>query len=396
VLPDRDPASILGQLINKGWQQMSLRMAGILLLAGLILSGCASVPLQPFTDESTPLMLVPAIQREDQDKRGRFREIFCEILEARKSGIDNYRPCDEALAQVGPWPAGSGKHVNLGPAKRRLKVVFVPGIGWGCFSTWLSPEDAVSGHLKTFGYDMVTVDVNGLSGSEYNAGKIRDAVMGMPTIESQAGLVLVGYSKGASDVLMALVNHPEILDRVVAVVSLAGAVGGSPLANDASEDLLNLLQRLPVVTCERAAGSALLDLRPDTRMAWLADHHLPASIPYYSLVSFPDPSNISSALLDSYRKLSQVDARNDGQLIFYDQFIPDSTLLGYLNADHWAVAPITRNLGVAGEILANRTNFPRDALFEALLRFIEEDLDSRKSERPGRVDEASLHSKQAD
>ena len=33
-----------------------------------------------------------------------------------------------------------------------------------------------------------------------------------------------------------------------------------------------------------------------------------------------------------------IDGRNDSQVIFYDQLIPGSTLLGYLNADHWAVA----------------------------------------------------------
>ena len=46
-----------------------------------------------------------------------------------------------------------------------------------------------------------------------------------------------------------------------------------------------------------------------------------------------------------------IDGRNDSQVIFYDQLIPGSTLLGYLNADHWAVAvPIARahdTVGVA-------------------------------------------------
>lgn len=53
---------------------------------------------------------------------------------------------------------------------------------------------------------------------------------------------------------------------------------------------------------------------------------------------------ISSFLKSGYDDLSQVDSRKDGQLIFYDQLIPGSVLLRYLNADQWAVAvPINRN-----------------------------------------------------
>lgn len=356
---------------------MSMRISAIILLVGLTLTGCASKPLQPFSRDSTPLMLVPAVQHEGQDQRGRFREIFCEILEVRKGDIKHYRPCDEALAQVGPWPAGTGKQVDLGPAKRRLKVIFVPGVGWGCFTTWLSPEEAIPKHLKLFDYEMVTVDVNGLSGSAYNAGLIRDTIMGMPLLDSGPELVLMGYSKGAVDTLTALSNYPEIIDRVAAVVTVAGAVGGSPLANDTDEEQLSLLQHLPGVTCKQEAGSALQDLRPVTRMAWLANNPLPDGIPFYSVITYPDPANISSAMRSSYRKLSRVDARNDGQLIFYDQFVPGSTLLAYLNADHWAVAPISRNLGVA-DLLLDKTDYPRSVLLEALLRYLEEDLDARE------------------
>jgi len=70
---------------------------------------------------------------------------------------------------------------------------------------------------------------------------------------------------------------------------------------------------------------------------------------------------------------------NDGQVIFYDQFLPNSALLAYLNADHWAAAvPIARTHDVAGKLLVDRNAYPREALYEALLRLIEEDL-----EKPG-------------
>ena len=41
--------------------------------------------------------------------------------------------------------------------------------------------------------------------------------------------MLIGYSKGTPDILEAVVNHPEAMHRVAAVVSFAGVVGGTPI-----------------------------------------------------------------------------------------------------------------------------------------------------------------------
>jgi hypothetical protein len=96
---------------------------------------------------------------------------------------------------------------------------------------------------------------------------------------------------------------------------------------------------------------------------------------YYSLVTFPKPERISSILSSSYDKLARIDARNDSQMIFYDQVIPGSTLVGYINADHWALAvPIARAHSTIGSMFVTQNAYPREALVEALLRFVEEDL----------------------
>jgi hypothetical protein len=116
-------------------------------------------------------------------------------------------------------------------------------------------------------------------------------------------------------------------------------------------------------------------LRPATRRAWLASNPLPRELRYYSLVTFPRPDNISSILTGSYDKLARIDSRNDSQVIFYDQVIPGSTLVGYINADHWALAvPIARTHSTIGSMFVTRNAYPREALVEALLRFVEEDL----------------------
>lgn len=350
-------------------------LPALLTMASIIVSACASKPLLPFTEDSTSLILVPASFTGVMDKRGRFREIFCAILEERGSALPDYLPCSDALMRVGAEPGGTGSRVELGQARRQLVAVLVPGVGWDCIAEWLDLKKTAQSYVRQFGYDLVTLKVDAFSSSANNARQIRDAIMDMKQESAAANLVLIGYSKGAPDILEAVVTYPEIQKRIAAVVSAGGAVGGSPLANDATQSQLELMRHWPKAQCSTGDSGALESLRPATRQAWLAKNPLPADLPYYSLVTFPKPERISSILLSSYEKLSQIDARNDGQLLFYDQVIPGSTLLGYVNADHWALTvPIARSHSVLGSTFVDQNHYPREALLEALLRFIEEDL----------------------
>ncbi|MEM5330422.1 hypothetical protein VSR34_28005 [Paraburkholderia sp. JHI2823] len=341
-----------------------------------LLGACATKPLIPYSTDTPPLALMPAAQAGIQDKRGRFREVYCAVLKARGTGLPDYRPCEDALTRVGTEPAGTGKPVELGLSRRHLIAAVVPGIGYDCFKPWLNPPNTVVTHLRQFGFDATLLDVDALSSSANNARQIRDALMAMPAPEGPPRIVLVGYSKGAPDLLEALVAYPEIRSRVAAVVSAAGAIGGSPLANDAEQYQANLLKYVPGATCTSGDGGGVQSLRPATRKAWLAQHPLPGGFHYYSVVTFPQPDRISSILESSYEKLSRVDARNDSQVIFYDQIVPGSSLLAYVNADHWALAvPIARTHPTLGALFVTQNAYPREALVEAILRFVEEDLD---------------------
>jgi len=181
------------------------------------------------------------------------------------------------------------------------------------------------------------------------------------------------------DILEAVAAYPELQQRVSAVVSFAGAVGGSPVANTVKQSTLNLLQHLPGAECDPGDEGGLESLKPEMRKRWYANHRLPESIRYYSVITYPDADHLSSFLKSGYDDLSQVDSRNDGQLIFYDQLIPGSVLLGYVNADHWAIAvPINRNNPFIASTFVDKNAFPREVLAEAVVRFIEEDLNRGK------------------
>ena len=344
----------------------------------LSLHGCSGKPLIPYSDQSPPMIMLPLSFAGVDDGRGRFREILCAVLETHGRDLPDYRSCEEALTRVGDEPPGSGQPVHLGDASSDFLVGIVPGLGWDCFSNWLDLASSVPAHVSKYGYAFSLVKVDGLSGTLVNAGHIRTAIDGLDPEHDGKPIILLGYSKGAPDILEFLVNHPQAAARVKAVVSISGAVGGSPLAIGASQDQADLLVHVPGSECEKGDHGVVNSMLPDVRKQWLADNPLPDHIRYYSVVSYPQPERISSMLKSSYKKLGKVDGRNDSQIIYYDQIIPGSTLVAFTNADHWAMAvPIARSHSFIGSTMVNRNDYPREAFVEALLRYVEEDLASR-------------------
>lgn len=339
--------------------------------------GCAPKPLIDYTQDSPPMIMAPVATAGVTDGRARFREIYCTINRTRGQELPDYRPCAETLVELANEGPPTGNPVNLGKAVEPLVFLMVPGLGWDCFEHYVDLQLTTTEHVAQFGYDLGQIRVEGLSSSARNAMLIREAVMAWPEPLENKRLVLVGYSKGTPDILEAITTFPELASRISAVVSIAGAVGGSPLANAASQSTANLLVHFPGSDCDPGDEGAVESLRTDVRRQWLATHTLPEAIRLYSLVTYPSPDQISRVLKSGYKKLSQIDPRNDSQVIYYDQVIPGSVLLGYVNGDHWAVAvPISRRRTIASATLIDKNHFPREIMMEAIARYVEEDLAS--------------------
>lgn len=83
-----------------------------------------------------------------------------------------------------------------------------------------------------------------------------------------------------------------------------------------------------------------------------------------------------------WRILADDDRRNDGQVLIEDAVIPGSTLLGYVNADHWDVAI---SIGLQMPHLSARKSprqFPRPAPLDATLLYVSESLESHARHLP--------------
>lgn len=344
-------------------------------VALLVLIQCAVVPPVADTVYDNSLGLLSKEHMVYRDGRSRFREIFCAVLQDHGRDLPEYMPCEEALVRYGEEPQSTGLPVDLGDSDADYLIGLVPGLAWQCVREWLDEDNSAPLHVADYGYKTLLFEVDGLSSPNNNARQIRDYMAALSAQDQQRPIILIGHSKGAIDILQAIVSYPEVSAKVVAVVSLAGAIGGSPLAEETSQATADMVTHLPKSGCDSGDEGALASLHTQARVDWLANNTLPANIRYYSVIAVPDREHVSIGLKHKFNKLGKIDIRNDGHLLFYDQFIPGATLLAFANADHWAIStPVARQLPFIRATVATKSSYPREALFESILRYVEEDL----------------------
>ena len=341
-----------------------VRFALLWLAVAVPLSACVSLPTrQELAAAPGPQVDMP-VGAVKADGRARFRDIFCSVLE-REPGYDGAdQDCSEWL-----WRLGDETPEEQRPPPdpdRSPQIYLVTGAFSECLGDEARPFNSAVAALVDSGYRIKTIVVSGRSGSEYNARQIADRLADRPQAE-QGPIVLIGYSKGANDILEFLVRYPDIAEGVQSVVSVAGAIAGSPLADDADEFYELALSWVPLGKCPQGDGKVVDSLREQARQDWLLQNSLPGFIQYFSLAAFTSRPHMSAALVPVWKQLLRHDHRNDGQVLARDSLIPGSILLGYLNADHWSAAIDVESVHPILGARPDPAPFPRKALLEAIL-----------------------------
>jgi hypothetical protein len=163
--------------------------------------------------------------------------------------------------------------------------------------------------------------------------------------------------------------------RVAAFVSLAGAVGGSPVADAMPAMIQRYTRTLNLGTCQGDIAQAARSLRSDVRHAFLVSHPDPV-VPTYSIAAISDKDTTSKMLLQAWQMLSAYDTNQDSQLTKQDAIVPASTFLGTARADHLAVALAFEQSAEFASLL-DHNHYPRAALLESLVRYVTSDLDKK-------------------
>jgi hypothetical protein len=306
----------------------------IILGAGLalLLAGCASAPSLPYNEDMPPAVLVLPEQAGVRDLRAPYRAALCARLPADRNCADVLLRFPGEAPVVAPTPAA----IN---ASERYRIAFVPGLLADCVAKWLVPFSDAAQALREQGFDVHLMQIAGRADTEHNAAQLAQQIDALP--QDGRRLIVFGYSKGLPDMLDLLLLHPQSRARIAAVVSYAGAVNGSPLADSYRGLYANVLAGLPMDGCAKGTGAELDALRRSVRLDWWQAHRAELSatgVPFFSLVGAPRPEQVSPVLGLTYKELSRMDPRNDSQLLASDAVVPGGALLGYVNADHWAIA----------------------------------------------------------
>jgi hypothetical protein len=344
----------------------------LLLASCTLLGACASFPqpgelgamAAPYPGGPPPATL---------DGRARYRQIYCDLVGRRSGATPATANCEDLLWRLRDEAAAAAKPAGLPALAARLRIFVVSGAFSDCRTPATVPFEAAIAGLSARGTRIEPVMVSGRSGAAHNALQIANTLRSANLSPSDQ-VVLVGYSKGTVDILEFLTAFPQDAQRVVAVVSVAGAVQGSPLADDGDWWYRTFLAQAFPGTCDPGDGQVLHSLRPATRRAWFESHALPERVAYFSLAAFTTEEHLSHGLKPAWRSLARHDERNDGQVLARDAIIPGSTLLGYVNADHWDVAISLENQMPQFSRRDSARALPRSELLLAALLYVSEAL----------------------
>lgn len=294
-----------------------------------------------------------------------FEKMFCTVLEA-EFGAD-WDACDTYVRMPQAHPAGALAGMSTG-----FTVLQLGGFGAQCMVNVAETFGDSAEHLRTaHGITAVHVPLGAFDSSEDNALRIRNFVQARPSTEK---FIVLAHSKGAADVMVALAKYPSDLTQIHAVVTVAGAVGGSWLVDRIPDVIGELLEAIGGTSCPpqlmAMPNNAVESMRRATRQKFLAEHER-MKTPSFAISAVSTEAATSKVLKPLWKRLRPYAKEQDSHIMERESVIPGGAFLGRALGDHWAVAfPIIPNPNASQKLreLADKNPYPRAALIEAALR----------------------------
>jgi pimeloyl-ACP methyl ester carboxylesterase len=267
------------------------------------------------------------------------------------------------------------QQVALPPIPNSYRVLIVGGLLNTCIPKAPAYKEGQEYLRQQYGLDIEFLSVPNDS-CEDNTPEISDFLKKKMKGDARK-FIVIGYSKGAPDVQVALARKPDAAKAVAAFISVAGAVGGSPVANLIPGMAKKWIDKYNLKSCKGDLTAGFKSLSQSTRRAFLSKYPDPA-VPTYSLPAISNKANTSQLLAQTWQIMSAYSDKVDGQLTVEDATVPRSKTLGAALADHFAVAVPFETSDEPLKAGADKNHYPRSALLEAMVRFVIQDLESQK------------------
>ncbi len=314
--------------------------------------------------ESDGRTLIVYMRPDRTNRVAAFADTFCSVLAQNNPDGGEWGACSQYLDTPGRTDA------KLAALSKTHRILVVPGFMSSCFSDAPAFDEGLKVLKDQYGMTVDRVDMPNDS-SEDNGKKIADFVRTAQATDARK-FILIGYSKGTPDAQVALARQPGLKDAVAAFISVAGASGGSAIADTLPGMADKWIQQYSLPGCKGDLSAGYKSLRRDVRQAFLAGYPDPV-VPSYSLIANAEANNVSKMLAQTWKILSTFDTIQDGQLTKLDAIVPGSQFLGAAKGDHFAVAlPFEKSSSMKSFV--DKGHFPRAALLEALVRFVQQDL----------------------
>jgi hypothetical protein len=352
---------------------MRLLLAGVssAAVAALVIMPACAAAVPPVTYTVMPSTLAPI--DGDHNKARDFGRAFCGALTHFKDPDGHsWGDCSKYIEIAEPPQAQ--------PAfTTPYRFMLVGGFGGNCLKDVRAFGPSIA-HLKDA--HQIAVEpfaVAPYASSEENGKSIAKHIDEGWAADKAHRYVLIGYDKGAADLLEALRVLDAAPSKVAGIVTIAGIIGGVWLPDDVRA-LMQPAHAWIDPGCPANVQDGMGSLAREVRHSVLRSS--PLQVPGYSLVGSSTLGETSTVLQPMWRRLSVYAREQDGELVAWEAVVPDGRYLGSMRADHWAIAlPFDEASGEAKGAKAARlykgidkNRFPRDAMFEAVVRFVSGDL----------------------